>query len=236
MPAMACELQGLLGMTRQSPAFDVNAACGGFIYGINIIEQYYKAGTVSNVLLVCVERMSRVMNWKDRSTCVLFGDGASAVVLGEGQGQGLISSHIHSAGQYRDHLFVESNLPPEPFDGKAPQAQLAMQGSAVFKKAVSMLSEIVHEVLEANSVDKKDIDWLVPHQANYRILQATAKKFGLPIEKVILTLERHGNTSAASVPLALDTAIKDGRIKRGQLLVLEAFGAGFVWGSALIRY
>lgn len=236
MPALACELQALLDMSNPIPAFDVNAACGGFVYGLNIVEQYYKAGTVKNVLLVAVERMSRVMDWSDRSTCVLFGDGASAVVLGDGPGQGLISSHIHSAGQYRDHLFVENNLPQDPYNGILQEPKLAMRGQAVFKSAVSMLAAIVEELLEANQLNKEDIDWLVPHQANARILQATAKKFGLPLERVIMTLEHHGNTSAASVPLALDTAIKDGRIKRGQLLVLEAFGAGFVWGSALIRY
>jgi 3-oxoacyl-[acyl-carrier-protein] synthase-3 len=232
-PSTACLLQQRLGI-RDCAAFDVQAACSGFIFALSIADQYIRAGNARHVLVVGSEVNSRLVDWSDRSTCILFGDGAGAVVLGAGREPGILSTHIHSDGQYQDLLYV-----PNPFnDGDAsPESRyLRMQGNEVFKVAVNTLGRIVDETLEANGLQQSDIDWLVPHQANIRIIAATAKKLRMPMERVVLTVETQGNTSAASIPLALNEAIRDGRIRRGQTVLMEAFGAGFAWGSALIRY
>jgi 3-oxoacyl-[acyl-carrier-protein] synthase-3 len=235
MPSMACAVQAALNIP-DCTAFDVNAACSGFVYALTVAKQFIDAGTVKHALVIGAERISRVLNWKDRGTCVLFGDGGGAVVLSTDTNPGIISTHLHSAGEHRDLLYVPNNLSPKPFQKEVPEAHLTMEGNKVFKYAVSMLGEVVEEVLARNHLTKDQIDWLIPHQANERIISATAKKLDLSMDKVVLTLPYHGNTSAASIPLALDTAVRDGRIKRGDLLLLEAFGAGFVWGAVLVRY
>ncbi len=225
-PSAACLLQARLKETIPCPAFDVQAACSGFIYALNMADMYIKLGQARHALVIGVEAMSRIMDWTDRGTCILFGDGAGAVVLSASEKPGVIATHIHSDGSCNALLYSE----------KTNQPNINMQGSEVFKLAVKALSDVVDETLEKNNIKQSDIDWLVPHQANLRIIKATAKKLSLPMERVVITVNRHGNTSAASVPLALDEAVRDGRIKRGELLLLEAFGAGFSWGSALIRY
>ncbi|MDF2690360.1 MAG: 3-oxoacyl-ACP synthase [Gammaproteobacteria bacterium] len=235
MPSTACEVQHKLGVAG-CPAFDVNAACSGFIYALSIVHQFFLAGTVKHVLIIGSERMSRVINWQDRSTCVLFGDGAGAVVLSASDQPGILGSYIHADGQHKELLHIPNHLPDQAFAGEKLEAKLTMQGNKVFRYAVTMLEQVVLEVLEKQGLDKSAIDWLVPHQANERIIAATAKNLGLSMDKVILTLPTQGNTSAASIPLALAYAIEQNKIKRGELLLLEAFGAGFVWGAALIRY
>jgi 3-oxoacyl-[acyl-carrier-protein] synthase-3 len=207
----------------KAPAFDVQAACTGFIYAMSIADNYIKTGTCKNVLIVGAEKYSNLLDWSDRSTCVLFGDGAGAVVLSASSQEGIISSHIHADGQYNDLLDVKNE-------------QIRMKGNEVFKVAVNTLSKLVDETLEKNNMDKSDIDWLVPHQANLRIIKAAAKKLSLPLEQVVVTVDNHANTSAASIPLALNEAVKDGRIKNDQVILLEAFGSGFTWGSVLLRY
>ncbi len=223
-PSTACLLQARLG-NRGSPAFDVQAVCTGFIYALATADQFIRSGTVKNALVVGVETMSRIVDWTDRSTCILFGDGAGAVVLSASRHPGIISTHIHADGAYADLLQV-----PEGHD------QLTMQGNAVFRMAVRTLGEIVQETLAKNHLEPQDIDWLVPHQANIRIIQATADKLNLPMERVVTTVEHHGNTSAASVPLALDDAARRGCFKADQKILLEAFGGGFTWGSALVSW
>ena len=235
MPSMACEVQMELGVP-DCTAFDVSAACSGFVYALTTAKQFIDAGTVEHALVIGAERVSRILNWEDRTTCVLFGDGAGAVVLSRSAEPGIISTHLHSAGQYRDLLYVPNSLSPTPFQKEVPDSHMTMEGNKVFKYAVSMLEAVVLEVLEKNKLDKEAIDWLVPHQANERIIEATAKKLQLSMDKVVLTLPYHGNTSAASIPLAFDTAVRDGRIKRGNMVLMEAFGAGFVWGAVLIKY
>lgn len=220
------------------PAFSLETACSGFIYGISIADKYIRAGESKCALVIGAETLSRITDWSDRSTAVLFADGAGAVVLRPSETPGIISTHLHADGSYKDLLYcrggVSKGLSVTP-EGK-PLFTIAMTGNEVFKVAVHTLGKAVEEALAANNLDKSSIDWLVPHQANIRIIQATARKLEMPMEKVIVTVQDHGNTSAASVPLALDVAIKDGRIKPGDLLLLEAFGGGFTWGSALVRY
>ena len=234
-PSTACLLQQRLGNHR-CPAFDVQAACTGFIYALDIADKFIRTGSVNNALVIGAEIFSRIINWKDRSTCVLFGDGAGAVVVQASKKPGIRSSLIHADGEYNQLLKVPAGISSDMERLKANQAFVEMQGNEVFKLAVNTLGEIVEEILQINNVNKGEIDWLVPHQANTRIIAATAKKLDLSMDKVILTIEKHGNTSAASIPLALDTAIRDGRIQSGDTLLLEAFGSGFTWGATLIDY
>ncbi len=233
LPTVATLVQHNLGLCG-IPAFDFAAACAGFIYGLSIAEQFIKAGTCKTVLLVGVETMSSVLDWQDRSTCVLFGDGAGAVILQASDKQGIISTHIHADGSYKDALYVPTGLPGRANPALLPYVHMA--GKEVFKFAVKVLGDVVDEILAANNMTQNDIDWLIPHQANIRIIQATAKKLDLPMEKVILTVQDHGNTSAASVALALDAGVRDGRIKPGQVLLLEAIGGSFVWGATLLVF
>ena len=234
-PSTACLLQDRLGI-RGCAAFDVQAVCTGFVYALGIADKFVRTDSARNVLVVGTETMSRIIDWTDRSTCVLFGDGAGAVVLTASDTPGIISSHLHADGQYKDLLCVSSGVSVRSEQFPAGKGYVQMAGSEVFKVAVTTLGRIVDETLEANGLQKSDIDWLVPHQANTRIIAATAKKLGLPMERVVLTVERHGNTSAASVPLAFDEAVRDGRIKRGEMVLMEAFGGGFTWGSVLVKY
>ena len=230
-PSIACMIQEKLGISNECAAFDVNAGCSGFIYIMNIADQYIRAGAAKNILIVGVDTLSTVVDWTDRSTCILFGDGAGAAILSASDQPGILATHIHADGRYASLLCAENAL----FSGKAKN-YIHMQGNAVFKVAVTKLGEIVDQTLAKANVDKHEIDWLIPHQANTRIIQAMAKRLDLSMDKVILTIEEHGNTSAASIPLALDFAAKNKKIKRGQKLLLEAFGAGFAWGSALVVY
>jgi 3-oxoacyl-[acyl-carrier-protein] synthase-3 len=226
-------LQERLG-ARGGPAFSVETACSGFMYALSIADKFVRAGEAKCALVIGAETLSRIVDWKDRTTCVLFADGAGAVVLKPSAEPGILSTHLHADGRYKDMLLCNSGV-SKGFGDAEPRMAITMVGSEVFKVAVQSLSKAVDEALAANGLDKSDLSWLVPHQANIRIIQATARKLDLPIEKVIITVGQHGNTSAASVPLALDVAIRDGRIKPGQLLLLEAFGGGFTWGSALVR-
>jgi len=235
-PSTACLLQHRLGI-RQCAAFDVQAACSGFIFALSVADQYIRAGSARRVLVVGSELNSKLVDWSDRSTCILFGDGAGAAVLGVSDHPGLLSTHIHSDGQYQDLLYVPNSMVTgDAGMGEDDTPYIKMQGNEVFKVAVNTLGRIVDETLEANGLQKTDVDWLVPHQANIRIITATAKKLKMPMEQVVVTVERQGNTSAASIPLALDEAIRDGRIQRGQTVLMEAFGGGFAWGSALLVY
>ena len=230
-PSVACEIQKRLGITNECPSFDVNAGCSGFIYVMNIADQYIRGGSAKNVLIVGADTLTTITDWTDRSSCILFGDGAGAAVLQPSETPGILATHIHADGQYADLLFAENAL----YSGKSKN-YIQMQGNAVFKVAVNKLGDIVDQTLAKAGVDKTEIDWLIPHQANMRIIQAMAKKLDMPMEKVIVTIEDHGNTSAASIPLALDYAVRKNQVKRGDKLLLEAFGAGFAWGSALIVY
>jgi 3-oxoacyl-[acyl-carrier-protein] synthase-3 len=225
-------LQARLG-NRGGPAFSVEAACSGFIYALSLADKFIRAGESKRALVVGAESLSRITNPNDRGTAILFGDGAGAVVLAADERQGVISTHLHADGAYLNLLHCTGGVSR----GHDPAGDhIHMAGSEVFKMAVTMLGRIVDETLTANRLDKSAIDWLVPHQANIRIIQATAKKLDMPMERVIVTVQEHGNTSTASVPLALDVGVRDGRIKHGDLLLLEAFGGGFTWGSALVRY
>ncbi|RUO31724.1 3-oxoacyl-ACP synthase [Aliidiomarina sedimenti] len=228
-PSAACELQHALGVTN-IPAFDVGAACAGFMFAMSIADQYIRNGQAKHILVVGADVLARLCNPNDRNTIVLFGDGAGAMVLSASDEPGVLSTHLHSAGEFASLL--GSGHTPSVDD----EAWLYMKGSEVFKVAVSKLSELVSETLQHNSMTKADLDWLIPHQANRRIIEATAKKLSMPMERVVMTLEYTGNTSAASVPIALDVAVRDGRVQRGQRLLLEAFGGGFAWGSALVEY
>lgn len=230
-PSTACLLQQRLGI-RQCAAFDVQAACSGFIFALSVADQYIRAGSAGKVLVVGSEVNSRVVDWTDRATCILFGDGAGAVVLEASDQPGVFSTHIYSDGQYQDLLYLHN--PRGGID--TGECWIMMQGNEVFKIAVNTLGKIVDETLAANGMAQSDIDWLVPHQANIRIITATAKKLKMPMERVICTIATQGNTSSASVPLALNEAVRDGRIQRGQIVLMEAFGAGFAWGSALVCY
>jgi 3-oxoacyl-[acyl-carrier-protein] synthase-3 len=226
-------LQQRLG-ARGGPAFSVETACSGFMYALSIADKFVRAGEAKCALVVGAETLSRITDWKDRSTCVLFADGAGAVVLKPSNEPGVLSTHLHADGTYNELLCCKSGI-SRGFPAVEPRMAITMAGSEVFKVAVTKLGQAVDEALLANGFDRSEIDWLVPHQANIRIIQATARKLDMPMEKVICTVAHHGNTSAASVPLALDAGIRDGRIRPGQLLLLEAFGGGFTWGSALIR-
>ena len=231
-PSTACLLQHRLGVTG-GVAFDIQAACSGSIFALSIADQYIKSGAAKTVLIVGSEVCSRIVDWTDRGTCILFGDGAGAMLLQASTEVGVLSTHIHSDGQYEDLL----NCPnPQAMGDDESLGYIAMRGNEVFKVAVNTLGRIVDETLEAHDMDKSEIDWLVPHQANIRIIAATAKKLKMSMEQVVVTLETQGNTSSASVLLAFNEAVRDGRIQRGQTVLLEAFGAGFTWGSALVRY
>jgi len=233
-PSTACLLQQRLDI-HGCPAFDVQAVCTGFIYALDIADKYIKTGAAKRALVVGAETLSRILDWSDRSTCVIFADGAGAVILEASEEAGILSSHIHADGQFSELLTTNggvSELNPEGLDA----VHIEMKGNEVFKVAVNTLGRIVDETLEKNNMEKSDIDWLVPHQANVRIINATARKLKMSMDHVVTTVQNHGNTSAASVPLALDTAVRDGRIKRGEVVLLEAFGGGFTWGSALLKY
>lgn len=234
-PSTACIVQRQLEI-RNIPAFDVHAACSGFIYSLDIADRFIRTGGAACALLIGSETYSRILDWTDRSTCVLFGDGAGAVVLRAADAPGIISTHIHADGQYEDLLQVPAGISSGYDQVRKARAYIHMKGHEVFRKAVAVLGEIARETLAANQIDEGDIDWLIPHQANLRIIAATAKRLGLPMERVVVTVDEHANTSSASIPLALDVAVRDGRVKRGELLLFEAFGAGFTWGSALVRY
>jgi len=231
-PSTACILQSKLGV-RNCPAFDVQAVCSGFVYGLSTADQFMRSGRYRNALVVGAEIYSRILDWSDRSTCVLFGDGAGAVVLRRDNAPGILSSHLHADGAYANLLSVPGTVCGGKVSGRP---LLQMDGGGVFRFAVKVLDDLVEETLAANGMRKADIDWLVPHQANIRIIQASAKKLGLSMEKVVVTVDRHANTSAASVPLALDDAVRDGRIRAGQHVLLEAVGGGFTWGAVLIKW
>ncbi|WP_313487051.1 beta-ketoacyl-ACP synthase III [Pseudescherichia sp.] len=230
-PSAACQVQNLLEI-KGCPAFDVAAACAGFTYALSIADQYVKSGAVKHALVIGSDVLARTCDPADRGTIIIFGDGAGAAVLSASEEQGIISTHLHADGSYGE-LLTLPNL-----DRVTPEnpTYLTMTGNEVFKVAVTELAHIVEETLTANNIDRSELDWLVPHQANLRIISATARKLGMEMDKVVVTLDRHGNTSAASVPCALDEAVRDGRIKPGQLVLLEAFGGGFTWGSALVRF
>jgi 3-oxoacyl-[acyl-carrier-protein] synthase-3 len=234
-PSTACLLQQRLDI-RGCAAFDVQAVCTGFIYALGVADKFIRSGSHKCALVIGAETLSRIVDWTDRNTCVLFGDGAGAVVLQASEEPGILSTHLHADGQYENLLTVESGIGNHYDEMKQGKAVIRMQGNEVFKMAVNTLGRIVDETLEANGIGKSDIDWLVPHQANIRIISATARKLDMSMDNVVVTVDKHGNTSAASVPLALDTAVRDGRIQRGQTLLLEAFGGGFTWGSALVKY
>ena len=236
-PSTACLVQKRLGLP-DCGAMDVNAACSGFLYALSVADKFIRCGDARKVLVCGAETLSRITNWNKRDTAVLFADGAGAVVLEASEEPGILSTHIHANGDYVDLLTTNAGVSVgwgavEDNDGK-PEIQ--MRGNEVFKVAVRTLGRIVEETISANDLEKSDIDWLIPHQANYRIITAMGRLLGMDMDHVVVTVDRHGNTSSASVPLALDEAVRDGRIKRGDLLLLEAFGGGFTWGSALIRY
>lgn len=232
-PSTACILQDKLGIKSRGPAFDIQAVCGGFVYALNTADMYIKGGQAKTALVVGAEVLSRILDWKDRTTCVLFGDGAGAVVLRASDEPGIVASKLHADGSHREMLKAEGNIRNGEIDG---DPFIKMDGQAVFKFAVKVLSDVVEEILEEKKLRGSDIDWLVPHQANIRIIEATAKKLGLGMDNVVVTVANHGNTSAASIPLALDTAVRDGRIKAGQNILIEAVGGGFTWGAVLIKW
>ncbi|OUV63281.1 MAG: 3-oxoacyl-ACP synthase [Gammaproteobacteria bacterium TMED119] len=234
-PSTACLIQKRLDI-HGCPAFDVQAVCTGFVYALSIADNFIRSGAAKTALVIGAETLSRIVDWTDRSTCVLFADGAGAVVLEASQEPGILSTHLHADGSYEHLLHVPRGISEGYELLKQGEAYIYMKGNEVFKMAVNTLGRIADETLEANNYDKSDIDWLVPHQANTRIIQATARKLKLPMDRVVVTVDQHGNTSAASVPLALDTAVRDGRIKRGESVILEAFGGGFTWGSALLKF
>jgi 3-oxoacyl-[acyl-carrier-protein] synthase-3 len=234
-PNVGCLLQERLDI-HGCPAFSLEAACTGFIYALSVADKFVRSGEARNALVIGAEALSKMTDWTDRHTCVLFGDGAGAVVLQPSSEPGIISTHIHADGQYKDLLYFPSGVSKKPEDFHARRDFIQMRGNEVFKVAVNTLGRIVDETLAANDLQKSDVDWLIPHQANIRIIQATARKLDMPMDRVILTVAEHGNTSTASVPMALDVAVRDGRVKRGEMLLLEAFGGGFTWGSALVRY
>lgn len=235
-PSTACLVQHRLG-ANGCAAFDVNAACSGFIYALSIADAYVRSGMARTVLVIGAETLTRMLDWSDRNTCVLFGDGAGAVVVKADTEAGILSTHLHADGGKKELLYnpvgVSAGFKPEE---KNAGVRVLMTGNEVFKHAVKALDSVVDETLAANGLDKTDLDWLIPHQANLRIIEATAKRLEMPMDRVIVTVHKHGNTSSGSVPLALDEAVRSGKVKRGQLLLLEAFGGGFTWGSALIRY
>lgn len=226
-PSVATMVQRKLGISG-CPAFDMQAVCSGFVYALATANNFIKAGSAKCALVIGADTFSSITDYTDRGNCILWGDGAGAVILQASEEQGVISTHLHADGNYETMLHV-------PRRTEGPDT-VVMEGNPVFKMAVNTLDQIVDETLAANNMQKTDIDWLVPHQANIRILQATAKKLDMSMDRVVVTVDKHGNTSAASIPLALDTAVRDGRIKRGDVILMEAFGGGFTWGSALIKY
>ncbi len=234
-PSTACLLQQRLDI-RGCAAFDVQAVCTGFVYALGIADKFIRTAAARCVLVVGAETLSRIVDWTDRSTSVLFGDGAGAVVLEASDEPGILSTHLHADGQYENLLTVPAGVSQGYDQLQSGAAYIQMRGNEVFKMAVNTLGRIADETLQANGLDKSALDWLIPHQANIRIIQAAAKKLAMPMDRVVVTVDEHGNTSAASVPLALDTAVRDGRVRRGELLLMEAFGGGFTWGSALLRY
>ena len=234
-PNVGTLLQDRLGI-HGCPAFSLEAACTGFVYALSVADKFVRLGEAKCALVVGAETLTRIVDWNDRGTCVLFADGAGAVILKPSAEPGVISTRLHSDGKYKDLLLYPDGVSKGFHLIRAGKVGVQMKGNEVYKVAVNTLGALVTETLNAHNIPKEQLDWLIPHQANIRIIEAIAKRLELPMEKVIVTIETHGNTSAASVPLALDTGIRDGRIKRGQLLLLEAFGGGFTWGSALIRY
>ncbi len=232
-PSTACILQDKLGITSGGPAFDMQAVCGGFIYAMNTADMYIRAGQAKTVLVVGAEVLSRILDKNDRTTFVLFGDGAGAVVMQASATAGIVAAKLHADGSHRGMLQVAGNIRHGQIQG---DPFIKMDGQAVFKFAVNKLADVVEELLEENKLSSSIIDWLVPHQANIRIMEATTKKLGLSMDNVVVTVATHGNTSAASIPLALDVAVRDGRIKPGQHILLEAIGGGFTWGALLIRW
>lgn len=231
-PSTACILQNKLGI-ENCPAFDVQAVCSGFIYALATADMFVSSGKCRNALVVGSEIYSRILDWNDRSTCVLFGDGAGAVVLSQSDRPGILSTHLHANGSHSNILSAPGCIS----DGKVQGTPyINMEGNAVFKFAVKVLEEVVQEAVAKNNLQSTDIDWLIPHQANIRIIQSTAKKLGLPMDKVVVAVDKHGNTSAASIPLALDLAVRDGRIQPNQLILLEGVGGGFTWGAVLLRW
>ena len=249
-PSTACFIQKRLGITHNCPAFDIQAACTGFIYALSIADKFIKTGHAKCVLVVGTELMSRLINWSDRTTCVLFGDGAGCVLLEPSDKPGILSTYLYADGN-QDEILSVGNIQLADHSGMIPDVEktdnfnapisdyypyVKMDGKKVFKVAVTRLGELVEEIKAKHQLSEHDIDWLVPHQANIRIIKATAEKLGISLDKVILTVETHSNTSSASIPLALDTAVRDGRIKPGQTLLFEAFGAGLTWGSALVKF
>ncbi len=235
-PNVGTLVQERLGI-HGCPAFSIEAACTGFLYALSMADKFVRSGEAKCALVIGAEVLSRLIDWTDRSTCVLFGDGAGAVVLKPSVEPGILSCHLGADGQYKELLYYPYGTSKElDKAGVASDAKITMSGNEVFKVAVKTLGNVAEEALRANGVSTDEVDWFVPHQANLRIIQATAKRLGLPMEKVVLTVQDHGNTSAGSVPLALDVAVRDGRVQRGQLVLMEAFGGGFTWGSALMRY
>lgn len=234
-PSTACLLQSRLGV-RGCPAFDIQAVCTGFVYALSVADQFMRTGMASTALVLGAETFSRIIDWTDRNTCVLFGDGAGAVILQRDTAPGIRSTHLHADGDYASLLQVPKGVSNQLDSVQQGTAFVEMEGSDVFRMAVKTLGRIVDETLAANDIRKSDIDWLVPHQANSRIIAATAKKLSMPMDKVVQTVAEHGNTSAASIPLALDVAVRDGRVQSGDTLLLEGFGGGFTWGSALITW
>lgn len=234
-PSTACLLQQRLDI-HGCAAFDVQAVCTGFVYALGIADKFIRTDSAKCALVIGAETLSRIVDWKDRNTAVLFGDGAGAVILEKSDEAGILSTHLHADGEYENLLTVPYGISTGSDQILEGAGGITMKGNEVFKMAVNTLGRIVDETLAHNNMDKSDIDWLVPHQANIRIINGTAKKLKMSTDQVVVTVDKHGNTSAASVPLALDTAVRDGRIKRGETLLLEAFGGGFTWGSALIKY
>ncbi len=230
-PSVAVRVQAGLGL-KHGPAFDVQAVCSGFVYALSVADSMLRTGAMRRVIVIGAEKMSSLLDWNDRTTCVLFGDGAGAVVLESAHGEaGIISTHLHADGNLKDLLYTNGGVSTTGQSG-----HIIMHGKEVFKSAVSLMAAIVDEVLTHNNIGAEKIDWLVPHQANLRIITGTAEKLKMSMDKVVVTVDRHGNTSAASIPLALDAAVRDGRIQRGQTLLLEALGGGLTWAAALIRY
>lgn len=234
-PSTACLIQSRLGLP-DCGAMDVNAACSGFMYALSIADKYIRCGDVKTALVVGVDKLTAMIDWNDRGTAVLFGDGAGAVVLKASEEEGIISTHIHAAGRHSDLLGVDVGVSTGFKAEERGGVRIKMKGNEVFKVAVRTLGRIVDETLEHNNMEKSQLDWLIPHQANLRIISATAKKLGMTMDQVVVTVDKHGNTSAGSVPLALDEAVRSGKIKRGDHLLLEAFGGGFTWASALVKY
>ena len=234
-PSTACLLQDRLDI-HGCAAFDIQAVCTGFVYALGIADKFIRTGAAQHALVIGAETLSRIVDWTDRGTCVLFGDGAGAVVLSADSKPGIISSHLHADGRYKELLTVPAGISQGYDLVQSNKAFVQMQGNEVFKVAVNTLGRIVDETLEKNGLKKSDITWLVPHQANMRIISATAKKLDMSMDHVVVTVDRHGNTSAASIPLAFDEAVRDGRIQRGDTVLMEAFGGGFTWGSVLLKY